>query len=159
MEFDGATNREGMSAPNRFHPRRVRHAGCRLCRHSTRSRRSCERRAGQRSVSEVEKPNDSRSHNHPEVERSHCGGPCRSFEYAGLACRVRIGIEAAGDGTTYDSAGKSIHQDFLLSAVDFAMLVFVLVLVRIVDRKLCVSISCMPISITCHVMECTVFAW
>lgn len=39
--------------------------------------------------------------------------------------------------TTYDSAGKSTHQDFLLSEVDFEMLVFLLVLVRIADRKLC----------------------
>jgi hypothetical protein len=25
---------------------------------------------------------------------------------------VGVGIEAAGDGTTYDSVGKSAHQDF-----------------------------------------------
>ena len=47
-----------------------------------------------------------------------------------------VGIEAAGDATTYGSVGKSAHQDFfLLSAVDLEMLVFVLVLARVVDRK------------------------
>jgi hypothetical protein len=64
---------------------------------------------GQRSVSDVERLIDSRPRNYPGAERSYGGGPCRSFDHAGLARRGRIGIEAAGNGTTYDSAGKSAH--------------------------------------------------
>src|SRR5262245_12703439 len=82
-------NREGMKRTEQIPSRRVQHAGCRWSRPFTRPRRSLERKVGQRSVSDVERPNDRRSYNRPEAERSHGGGPCRSFDHVGLERRRR----------------------------------------------------------------------